>query len=73
MRLTAAGLALASLLPFATAQETPPAPAALKGQELRAALKDGAADFWIYDDLPAAVTQAKASGRPLLVSFRCVP
>lgn len=28
---------------------------------------------WIYDDLPRAVTEAKASGKPLLVVFRCIP
>ena len=28
---------------------------------------------WIYDDLPRAVGVAKESGKPLLVSFRCIP
>ncbi len=28
---------------------------------------------WIYNDLAQGFTQAKASGKPLLVVFRCVP
>ena len=39
----------------------------------RRRLKDDAADFWIYDDLYAAEAKAKTTGKPLLVSFRCVP
>lgn len=45
----------------------------LEGKELRAALKDTAADFWIYDDLKAAYRSGRETGKPLLVSFRCVP
>ena len=40
---------------------------------IRAALKDGAANFWIYDDLEAGYATARETARPLLVSFRCVP
>ncbi len=40
---------------------------------LRANLKDQAADFWIYDDLKAGYARARKTGKPLLVSFRCVP
>ncbi len=29
--------------------------------------------FWIYNDLPKAFAEAKASGRPVLVVLRCVP
>ena len=29
--------------------------------------------FWIYDDLPRGIAQAKSSGKPLLVVFRCIP
>ncbi len=39
----------------------------------RLRLKDNAADFWIYDDLEQGFSTAKTSGKPLLVSFRCVP
>ena len=39
----------------------------------RERLKDGAADFWIYDDLAKGYAAAAATGKPLLVSFRCVP
>jgi hypothetical protein len=31
------------------------------------------AAHWIYDDYTQAVAQATASGKPLLVTFRCVP
>lgn len=41
---------------------------------LQEILKDTAIGaHWIYDDFTKAVTQAKATGRPLLVTFRCVP
>jgi hypothetical protein len=32
-----------------------------------------AAAKWIYDDLPRGVEDAKKSGKPLLVVFRCIP
>ncbi len=40
---------------------------------LKEALKDQAADFWIYDNLEAGQARARESGKPLLVSLRCVP
>jgi hypothetical protein len=41
---------------------------------LRETLKDvEIASHWIYDDLPAAIAQAKTTGKPLLVVLRCVP
>ena len=39
----------------------------------RLRLKDNAADFWIYDDLEKGFAQARAGGKPLVISFRCVP
>jgi hypothetical protein len=45
----------------------------LEGKELREALQDNAADFWIYDDVEAGFEEARRTGQPLLVSFRCVP
>jgi hypothetical protein len=41
-------------------------------------LKDALEDFlvsddWIYEDIDAGYAEAKKSGKPLLVSFRCVP
>ena len=39
----------------------------------RERLKDNAADFWIYDDIAKARSEAAKTGKPLLVSFRCVP
>lgn len=29
--------------------------------------------FWIYNDLDKGIEQAKATGKPMLVVFRCVP
>jgi serine protease Do len=29
--------------------------------------------FWIYNDLPRGIEEAKKSGKPLLVTLRCVP
>lgn len=29
--------------------------------------------FWIYNDLPKALAEARSSGKPLLVVFRCIP
>ena len=40
---------------------------------VRQSLEDRASDFWIYDDLDAGYRAARASGKPLLVSIRCVP
>ncbi len=39
----------------------------------RKRLKDKAADFWIYDDIDKGFAQSAETGKPLLVSFRCVP
>lgn len=50
------------------------APFALADDRLRAALKDGEPKGdWIYDDLDKGFARAKASGKPLMVVFRCVP
>jgi serine protease Do len=41
---------------------------------LREALKDSEPKGdWIYDDLAEGFADAKRTGRPLLVVFRCVP
>jgi hypothetical protein len=45
----------------------------LAGDALQKALHDKAADFWIYDDLDQGYKTARQTGKPLLVSFRCVP
>jgi len=29
--------------------------------------------FWIYNDLPRGFSEAKKTGKPLLVTFRCIP
>ena len=44
-----------------------------KREKLQELLGDNVADFWIYDDLEAAEKLAKKNGKPLLISFRCVP
>jgi hypothetical protein len=42
--------------------------------ELQQSLKDlDIAPHWIYDDLPKALAQARAEGKPVLVVLRCVP
>lgn len=41
---------------------------------LREILKDTAVGaHWIYDDFAKGVTEAKATSKPLMVTFRCVP
>ena len=58
-------LALASALP---------ALAQTREQKVRGdKAKVEAAGFWIYNDLAKGVTEAKRSGRPLLVALRCIP
>ena len=45
-------------------------------EELQKAINDlhvQGADFWIYNDLPAAIAQAKKFNKPIFVTFRCVP
>jgi serine protease Do len=32
-----------------------------------------AAGYWIYNDLPKAVAEAKATGKPIVAVFRCIP
>lgn len=46
----------------------------LAQSNLQETLKDtSVAAHWIYDDYTQAVARAKMSGKPLLVTFRCVP
>ncbi len=48
--------------------------AAAAEKELQQSLKDtNLAPHWLYCDLPAAMAQAKETGKPLLVVLRCVP
>jgi hypothetical protein len=49
-------------------------PAASAQDDLKKNLKDNnVAEHWIYDDIAAGFAEARASGKPLLVAFRCVP
>jgi hypothetical protein len=42
--------------------------------DLQRNLKDtNVGKHWIYNDLKAGTAQARATGKPLLVVFRCVP
>jgi serine protease Do len=63
------GLAILALLAAATL---------VHAQDNKEAIKKPLNDVdlvgnWIYDDLPAAYAEAKKTGKPLLVVFRCVP
>lgn len=41
---------------------------------LKDALQDHlVSEDWIYDDIDVGYSAAKKTGKPLLVSFRCVP
>ena len=43
-------------------------------ERLKDALQDDlVAASWIYDDIDRGYAEARKSGQPLLVSFRCVP
>jgi hypothetical protein len=45
-----------------------------RDQKVRADKQRVEADgFWIYNDLPKAFTEAKATGKPLLIVMRCIP
>jgi predicted metalloprotease with PDZ domain len=49
-------------------------PAAKRDSSLREKLAEkDLAPHWIYDDLNAALEEARRTGKPLLVLFRCVP
>ena len=49
-------------------------PAAQAQNDLQKNLKDtNVADHWIYDDIGKGFAEARATGKPLLVTFRCVP
>ena len=48
--------------------------AADEGTTLQDALEDHAlAGDWIYDDAEAGLAAGRETGKPVLVSFRCVP
>jgi hypothetical protein len=43
---------------------------------LRETLEDAnaqGADFWVYNDIPSAIEEARRLDRPLFVTFRCIP
>ena len=48
--------------------------AAKEDEALKEALEDHLVHAdWIYDDVDKGFAEAKKTGKPLLVSFRCVP
>jgi hypothetical protein len=60
-------LAVAVALPAGAQQPT-------REQQVRAdRAKVEAEGFWIYNDLPRGIAEAKKTGKPLLVILRCVP
>ena len=69
---------LAAVVAFAAALGAAVALAQEKKQDREAKVRADkatveAAAKWIYDDLPRGVEEAKKSGKPLLVVFRCIP
>src|SRR5262245_1410600 len=51
-----------------------PAAAQTREQKVQADRQKVEADgFWIYNDLPKGIAEAKQSGKPLIVILRCVP
>lgn len=56
---------------FAIAADPPPNPREKKVRDDKVKVeKDG---FWIYNDLPKAMAEAKKVGKPLVVALRCIP
>lgn len=56
---------------FAVAADPPPTPREKKVRDDKVKVeKDG---FWIYNDLPKAMAEAKKDGKPLVVALRCIP
>ena len=72
-RLIRISILLGAILGIRCALVAQEAPARLGGEELKEALNDSASDFWIYDDLEKAYAEGERTGKPVLVSFRCVP
>ena len=66
MRLTTSLSALAAAMLTASASTQEP-------ETLREALGDVVGDGWIYEDIDAGYREARRTGKPLLVAFRCVP
>ena len=49
-------------------------PVAFGQSDLQKKLKDtDVGARWIYNDIGKGFTEARATGKPLLVTFRCVP
>ena len=49
-------------------------PESLAQNDLKKNLKDtNVADHWIYNDIAAGFAEARTTGKPLLVTVRCVP
>lgn len=64
------GCLMIALVGYATALGAEPT----REEKVRAdKAKVEAEGFWIYNDLPKAMAEAKRSGKPLLVNLRCIP
>ncbi len=56
---------------FAVAADPPPNPREKKVRDDK--VKVEADGFWIYNDLPKAMAEAKKEGKPLVIALRCIP
>jgi serine protease Do len=56
---------------FTLAADPPPNPREKKVRDDK--VKVEADGFWIYNDLPRAMAEAKKEGKPLVVALRCIP
>ncbi len=64
-------VALLLTVTFTVAADPPPNPREKKVRDDK--VKVEADGFWIYNDLPKAMAEAKKEGKPLVVALRCIP
>ncbi len=69
-----AGIAFGLLSALSLAAAWIPQQQNIQKERLRVALKDNVVrGNWIYDDISKGFTEAKRTGKPLMVVIRCVP
>ena len=66
-------IAVLAISSFAVAADTPAKPKDRKTAVLDDRKEVGAIESWVYNDLPKGLAEAKQTGRPMLVVFRCIP
>src|SRR4030095_10047708 len=64
---------LALLLATGSARAVEDQPAAARLKQIINAPHAVGADYWIYNDFQQALVEAKRTGKPIFVTFRCVP